>query len=122
MTSELLVGFGSTTGNGYSLRQNEGEHALARLMRVIQAIKAWAVTVEHRLKKAYLVAEPEGLRLFVISRTTAADFELTKAACALSITLSDAGFDLSTSQIPDGTPDELAAYLDPDAAILLFWR
>jgi hypothetical protein len=123
MPSELLVGFGPTTGNGH-LNAHRGEegNAVARLMRIIQAIKAWAMTVEDRLSKAYLASEPEGLRLFVISRNTTHDFELTKAGTLLSIMLSDAGLDLRVSQIPDGTPDELQAFLDPDAALLFTWR
>jgi hypothetical protein len=91
-------------------------------MRMIQAVRTWAVTVENRLQKMYLAAEPEGLRLFVIARTIADEPELLKAAASMAISLGDAGLDLGVSVIPDGTPDELRAFLDPDAALLLSWR
>jgi hypothetical protein len=40
----------------------------------------------------------------------------------MSIALGDAGLDLCVSVIPDGAPDELRAFFDPDAALLLYWR
>jgi hypothetical protein len=91
-------------------------------MEVIRTITAWARTVEDQLQKAYLAPEPEGLRLFAIPRKAADTSSLVASLAHLSITLSDAGFDLGVSVVPDGTPEEFQAFFDPDSAFLFSWR
>jgi hypothetical protein len=124
MPNELVFGSISGAANGHtrSRRRRDGTRALERLMQIIQAVKAWAVTVEDRLLKAYLVAEEGGFRLYAVARSKEYDFELTKSLTNLSIELSDAGLDLGVSQVPDGTPEELQAFFDPAAALALSWR
>jgi hypothetical protein len=51
-------------------RPNSEDQAMTRLMQIIRAVKAWALTVENRLLKAYLAPQLEGLRLFAIARPT----------------------------------------------------
>jgi hypothetical protein len=77
---------------------------------------------ETRLNKVYFVPEGSSLKLYVIPKSTTHDFELTDTLCKLLIELGDDGFDTLGSQVPDGTPEELSAYFDPDKAFVLSWR
>lgn len=119
MPSELLMGLGPA---GTPAPQPAQQNSDARIVGLfLRAVKAWALEVEDKLLKAYLATEPEGLRLFAVARTIGEERALLESLSRLSITLSDAGFELGVSVIPDGTPDELRAYLDPDAALTLSW-
>lgn len=120
MPSELLMGLVSGAPPAPQPSQQNDDARIVSLF--LRAVKAWALKVEDKLLKAYLATEPEGLRLFAIARTIGDERALLESLSLFSITLSDAGFELGVSVIPDGTPDELRAYLDPDAALALSWR
>jgi hypothetical protein len=98
------------------------DKAVSHLMAFLDRVGIWMTANDDRLKKVYLVPEGSSFFLYVIAKSTARDFELTKSLCDLMIELSGTGFDAFGSQIPDGTPDELAAFLDTSKALVLARR
>lgn len=96
--------------------------AVGRLMSFLKRIGEWMAVNDARLKKVYFVPEESSFFIYVVAKSVTHDFELTKSLCDFTIELSDAGYDAFGSQIPDGTPDELAAFFDPSKAFLLARR
>ena len=123
MPSELLVGYGSSTARECRpTQQASAFQAMSRLLRTVQAVKEWALTAEDRLLRAYLAPLPEGLRLFAIARARGDCDPLRKSLTDLSVALVDADLDLDVMVLLDGTPDELRAFFEPDAALFLSWQ
>lgn len=96
--------------------------AVNHLMAFLKRVGEWMTVNDARLKKVYFVPDGSSFILYVLPKSEIHDFELTASLCDLVIELSDAGFDAFGSQVPDGTPDELAAYFDPSKAFVLARR
>jgi hypothetical protein len=123
MPGELLVGYGPNTGcECRPTQQASAFQAMRRLLQTVEAVKEWARSAEDHLLKAYLAPQPEGLRLFAIARSLNDCEPLRSSLADLSIALADADLDLNTMVLLDCTPDELRAFFEPDAALLLSWR
>jgi hypothetical protein len=112
----------SPRANVGSLQSRGLDQALNHFFAFLDRVRSWMTLNEPRLKKVYLVPEGSGLKLYVIPKSITHDFELTDSLCKFLIEMGDDGFDALGSQVPDGTPEELAAYFDPDKAFALSWR
>jgi hypothetical protein len=102
-------------------RRATASRAFGGLVEVLARVRRWMGENESRVKKVYVVSDADGLTLRVVPKSAAHDFELTNSLCDLTIEFADAGLDVLGSQIPDGTPEETAAYFDPARAIVLTW-
>ena len=124
MPSELVVEYGPAVTNECRPTRERAEYqAMSRLLRVVDAVKAWAPTVENRLLKAYLTPRPEGgLRLIGIARRIADENSLHDALLQFSDELFEAGCEFGVNVYPDGTDDELQAFFDPNSSLLFSWR
>ncbi|MBN9122166.1 MAG: hypothetical protein J0I06_24005 [Planctomycetes bacterium] len=70
----------------------------------------------------YITSEDGIVHLRLAAKSGPYDFELRRALSEFVLKLTDGGFDVLGSLIPDGTPSELAAYFDPDQALVLSWQ
>jgi hypothetical protein len=112
--------------NGRRLEREEQavelDLAVSHFTTFLERVRSWMTNNEARLKKVYFVPDGSRFQLYVIAKSTIHDSDLTRSLCELLVELGDDGFDAFGSQIPDGTPEELAAYLDPASAFVLSWR
>jgi hypothetical protein len=95
---------------------------MACFVRVLNEIRDWMRANQDRVARVYLIPHGRHLRMYVIGKSATPDFALTKSLAQLTIDLARAGYSLIGSEVPDGTPDELAAFFNPEKALVLAWR
>lgn len=119
MSTEVLLGAGAGTGGGATERRRRRERrAMARLTALLGFVRAW-IAKDDRVGKVYVTFEEGVVHLRVIPRSTPYNFALRRDLSDFILKLTDGGFDVLGSITPDGTPDELAAFFDPDQALVL---
>jgi len=101
-----------------AVRQARAHEAALRaaaddLRSFLEVVRDWAIANSTRIARVYFAVESDGYRLFVCPRSKGYDATLTDALSAFLIALADEGYNIQGSQIPDGTPEELAAFFDP---------
>ncbi len=87
------------------------------MMALLGQIQLWATENKARVAKVIFALGPEGYELYVCPRDAAYDFALTEALSAFAIKLSDGGFSVYVSQIPDASFEELEAYFSSKQAM-----
>lgn len=83
------------------------------LLGILSEVTAWVKSQKTRVSEGYLVPEPAGLRLYVIGRAEAFDFDLGGELSDFSVRLFDQGIYLDTMLLGSATLDELTAFFDP---------
>jgi len=91
---------------------------MARFTSLLGFVRAW-LWADDRVAKVYITSEEGVVYLRVVTRAVPYDFDLRRSLTDLILKLNRGGYDVLGSLIPDGTPDELAAYLDLDQALVL---
>ena len=120
MSTEVLLsaGTGATDDHPAERRRRREGRALARFTALLGFVRAW-VAKDERIAKMYITSEDGIVHLRAVAKSVPYDFELRRALSEFILKLTDGGFDVLGSLIPDGTPDELAAFFDPDQALVL---
>jgi hypothetical protein len=91
-----------------------GRDELSRIFhRLLAPIDAWIKSQKANVSEGYLIDEPDGLMLYVLSRGDSYDFELGKNLSEFSVRLADQGVNLNTTLLPAAPPEELTAFFDP---------
>lgn len=119
MPSELLIAVPSAVPSGAPPEPRPESVAMSRFTALLNAVQKWAVEHE-RAAKIYLLANGERFDLFVVPRFATYDFDLRRGLSDLLLALTDRGYTVLGSLVPDGPPDELRAYFDPDQALVLY--
>ncbi len=120
MPTEIALGTGTAIPDaGVAERRRRSEHrAMVRFTSLLGFIRAW-IAANDRAVKVYITPEEGVVHLRVVARAVPYDFELRRSLTDLVIKLNRGGYEVLGSVIPDGTADELAAYLDPEQALVL---
>jgi len=79
----------------------------------MESIFKWVRRQSNDLSEAYLVFEPDGLMLYVLSRRQDYDFELSQQLSEFSVQLADQGINVNTTLLPATSPEELLTFFDP---------
>lgn len=119
MPSELLIAVPPVAPSGAPPESRPDSVAMSRFTTLLNAVQKWAAEHE-RATKIYLLADGERFDLFVVPRSATYDFDLRRALSDLLLALADRGYTVLGSLVPDGSPDELRAYFDPDQALVLY--
>lgn len=121
MSSQVLIGSGSSASNGdpAKRRRRWAQRAMIRFTELLNAVREW-VAAHDQVARVYITTENGVVYLRVVSKSIPHESELRRSLSAFIIAQTDRGFDVLGSIIPDGTPDELQAFLDPSQAFVLF--
>ena len=109
--------------NGKSRRRIRNSLAYKRaaddFRAFLNAIQHWVSDYAARVFKVYLVVEPEVINLYAIAQSQEYDFELRAALSELVLSLRTDGISVRGSLVPNGEPEELKAFFDPESALVL---
>src|SRR5262249_11872433 len=93
---------------------------LGLLTSLLDAIREWCSSRADRVSECYLVFGPTDVFVFVIGQGQAYDFALSRELSDLTIELVEKGWPVQTMLLGASTPEELSAFVNPAAALLLF--
>lgn len=84
------------------------------LQRLLSKISTWVKVQKGMLSEAYLVPEPDGLRLYAVGRQETYDFSLSRELSEFSVRLCTQGMDVNVTLLPAGSSEEIAAFIGPE--------
>ncbi|MCI0704139.1 MAG: hypothetical protein L0241_24035 [Planctomycetia bacterium] len=91
---------------------------MARVNAFLNAVREW-VAKNERVARVFITAEGSVFKLHVTATEIPYDFALRHSLTDFVLAMTDRGYDVVGSLIPDGAPDELAAFLDLSQALIL---
>ena len=88
--------------------------------KLLPAVHEWCVSHQDQVRACYLTLTGQVMMGFVVSASRSYDFDLSDPVADLEFQLYQDNWPIEVIQIPNGDPDTVQTFFDPERSILVY--
>ena len=97
-----------------------GERVRRLQAELLVPLYEWCVARKEKILACYLPIPGVHIQVFIVTKSEKFDFDLAEEMAALELRLARMGWRIGVMQLPNASPESLAAFVDPYGALQVY--